>query len=157
RLGGHGSRSGREAIRRDHGCRCDLGGLHRRPGPRRSARRSLSTPPWSIPRERQLCCELTASSICLLPALSRWANQPRPERKNHARAWTPARSSATRDAAMRPPVAAFVLALVLVAPPTMADEAPSTDVTPLPPPRSPARFSVLPEQWQRDTPPSEEL
>ena len=58
---------------------------------------------------------------------------------------------------MRPPVAAFVLALVLVAPPTMADEAPSTDVTPLPPPRSPARFSVLPEQWQRDTPPSEEL
>ena len=119
------------------------GGLHRRPGPRRSARRSLSTPPWSIPRERQSCDELKASSICRAPRIvkvgrarvdSGWAiRYPRcghaasgllacarrwPSRRCRPGARTPCRSG----------------------------------VEPPPPPPSPNRFSVLPEQWQQRRP-----
>src|SRR5262249_34791778 len=58
--------------------RCDLGGLHRKPGPRRTARRSLSTPPWLIPRERQSCDELKTPCSRPLLALSRQAGGPVP-------------------------------------------------------------------------------
>jgi hypothetical protein len=46
-----GRRPGSEQERLDHAGACSL----TRQGPRRSARWSFRTPPWSIPRERQSC------------------------------------------------------------------------------------------------------
>jgi outer membrane protein len=58
---------------------------------------------------------------------------------------------------MRFPAPAFALALMLLAPRAMAEEPLPSDVNPPPPPPSPNRLSVLPEQWQKDIPPSEAL
>ncbi len=58
---------------------------------------------------------------------------------------------------MQRPALWLLAAAVLVALPARGEEPIESAVTPPPPPRSPNRFSVLPEQWQNDVPPSEAL
>ena len=58
---------------------------------------------------------------------------------------------------MRPSVVLFTAALALAALPARSQDPMPEGVEPPPPPPSPNRFSVLPEQWQKDPPPSAAL
>src|SRR5262245_23858271 len=58
---------------------------------------------------------------------------------------------------MRPLVLLLAASLALATMPARSQDALPGGVEPPPPPPSPNRFSVLPEQWQRDIPPSEAL
>jgi outer membrane protein TolC len=58
---------------------------------------------------------------------------------------------------MRSPVLLLAASMALAALPARSQDALPGGVEPPPPPPSPNRFSVLPEQWQKDIPPSEAL
>jgi outer membrane protein len=58
---------------------------------------------------------------------------------------------------MRPPVLLLAASLALAALPARSQDPLPSGINPPPPPPSPSRFSVLPEQWQKDIPPSEAL